>query len=157
MSEGWWRDSHRQDLLSTLSPHLHSRHKLWKKCGKAPRTFPHKGDRQEEGRLLGGVACLHLIITTADVSDSHATCTVHGHPAEGQAGQILRKRDDEVGDGQATNPKPRGSSVVCRSASVCDCASWWKSPNRPGHFKRTPGEEWLLSRTPVGAQDTRQP
>lgn len=76
---------------------------------------------------------------------------------ERQGGQILRKCYEKLGDGQTTKLRGEAVRLIFQLNSVYSCILWLKSANRPGYFKTMSGEEWLLSRTPVGAQDTRQP
>lgn len=104
---------------------------------------------------MNGVGCLHLIIITADINENQVMCIMPYN--EWQGGQIPRKCYEKLGDGQTT--KLRGEAVLLtfQPNSVYSCILWLKSPKRPGYFKTMSGEEWLLSRTPVGAQDTRQP
>lgn len=101
--EAWRQDSRQKDVLSTLSPHLHSRHEFWEKHWKARCTFTYNGDLQGKGRHLNGVGCFHLIITTADINEIQAMrIACMGTDKEWKAGQVLSKCNDEVGGGQTT-------------------------------------------------------
>lgn len=105
--------------LATVSPPLYSRHKFWEERWKAHCAFARTGDQQGKGRCLNGVECFHLIIISDDLNENQVMLAVcMGTYNEWKGGQVLRKRYDEVEDGQN---KMRGESGMAHiSASVYD-------------------------------------